>query len=359
MPFTMTTPFAADVPLFAAPPTPLRRRWAGVLTAGALLATALAAPAVQAKEGQLRVAQQFGIVYLLLNVAQEQKLIEKHGTAQGVDIKVDFVQLSGGSAVNEALLSGNIDVAGAGVGPLFTIWDRTYGKQNVKGVASLGNFPYLLVSNNPAVKTIDDFSAKDRIALPAVGVSVQSRMLQLASAKRWGEAAYNRLDKLQVALPHPDAAAAIIKGGTEITAHFGNPPFQEQELAGNPQAHVVLNSYDVLGGPASATVLYATEKFKNDSPKTYRAFVDALAEAAQFIQAQPEQAADIYLKVTGGKQDRQLLLDVIRNPQVQFTVQPQRTLELGQFLQRVGAIKQTPQALSDYFFDDPRIAGGN
>ena len=29
----------------------------------------------QAKEGQLRIAQQYGIVYLLLNVAQDQQLI--------------------------------------------------------------------------------------------------------------------------------------------------------------------------------------------------------------------------------------------------------------------------------------------
>jgi NitT/TauT family transport system substrate-binding protein len=35
------------------------------------------------------------------------------------------VKLSGGSAVNDALLSGNIDIAGAGVGPLLTLWDRT------------------------------------------------------------------------------------------------------------------------------------------------------------------------------------------------------------------------------------------
>jgi NitT/TauT family transport system substrate-binding protein len=131
-----------------------------------------------------------------------------------------------------------------------TLWDRTQGKQNVKGVASLGNFPYYLVSNNPKVKTIADFTEKDRIALPAVSVSVQSRVLQYAAAKQWGDKEFNRLDKWTVAVPHPDAAAAIIAGGTEITGHFGNPPFQEQELAGNPRAHIVLNSYDVLGGPA-------------------------------------------------------------------------------------------------------------
>jgi NitT/TauT family transport system substrate-binding protein len=324
----------------------------------ALLAALAMLPAAHA-EGQLRIAEQFGIVYLLLNVAQDQKLVEKHGRAAGVDIKVDYVKLSGGSAVNDALLSGSIDIAGAGVGPLLTIWDRTRGRQNVRGVASLGNFPYYLVSNNPAVKTIADFSERDRIALPSVGVSVQSRILQLASAKLWGDAQFDRLDKLQVALPHPEALAAIVKGGTEISAHFGNPPFQEQELAGNPKAHIVLNSYDVLGGPASATVLYATEKFRNENPKTYKAFLDALQEAAQWTTANPDKAADAYLRVTGAKIDRDLLVKVIRNPEVQFKIAPQNTLGLATFLHRVGAIRNQPASARDYFFPDPQVASGN
>lgn len=310
-------------------------------------------------EGQIRIAQQFGIVYLLLNVAQEQKLIEKHAKAAGVDAKVEWVQLSGGSAVNDALLAGNIEIAGAGVGPLLTIWDRTKGRQDVKGVASLGNFPYYLVTNNPSVKTIADFTDKDRIALPAVGVSVQSRVLQLASAKLWGDKDFNKLDRISVAVPHPDAAAAIIKGGTEITAHFGNPPFQEQELAGNPQARIVLNSYDVLGGPASATVLYATEKFRAENPKTYKAFVDALNEASQFVAAHPEKAADIYLKVSNAKTDRDLLLKIIKSPEVQFKTTPQNTYALAEFMHRVGAIKNKPASAKDYFFPDAHNAAGN
>lgn len=56
------------------------------------------------------------------------------------------------------------------------------------------------------------------------------------------------LDPLTQAVPHPDAAAAVIAGGTEINAHFANPPFQEQELAANSKAKIVLDSYQVLGG---------------------------------------------------------------------------------------------------------------
>jgi NitT/TauT family transport system substrate-binding protein len=320
-----------------------------------LLVTALPSRA----EGQLRIAEQFGIVYLLLNIAQDQQLIEKHGKAAGIDIKVENVKLSGGAAVNEALLSGSIDVAGAGVGPLLTIWDRTNGRQNVRGIASLGNFPYYLTSTNPAVKTIADFGDKDRIALPAVGVSVQSRILQLASAKLWGEAQYNRLDKLQVALPHPEATAAIVKGGSEINAHFGNPPFQEQGLAGNPGAHIVLKSYEVLGGPASATVLYGTEKFRRENPKTYKAFVDALAEAAAFASAKPELSADIFIRTNNSKIDRDFLIKIIKNPEVQFKLTPQNTFQLADFMHRVGAIKTKPVSAKDYFFDDAHNASGS
>jgi NitT/TauT family transport system substrate-binding protein len=328
--------------------------------AAGLLATALTLHGACAHaEGQLRIAQQFGVVYLLLNVAQDQKLIEKHGQQQGVPVKVEYVQLSGGNAVNDALLSGSIDVAGAGVGPLLTIWDRTAGRQNVKGIASLGNFPYYLVTTNPNVKTIADFSDKDRIALPAVTVSVQARILQMAAAKQWGTAQYNRLDRLTQSLPHPDATAAVIAGQTELNSHFGNPPFQDQELAGNPKAHIVLNSYDVLGGPNSATVLYATEKWVKENPRTYRAFVDALNEAAQLVKANPELAVDAYLRVTKAKTDRAFLLKVIGNPQIEFKVAPQNTLGLAQFLFKAGAIKKQPASWRDYFFEHPALAAGS
>ncbi|PTB20974.1 nitrate ABC transporter substrate-binding protein [Trinickia symbiotica] len=340
----------------------LRHRTARFTTFFATIAFGLAtcgAPLSAHAEGTLRIADQYGVVYLLLNVVRDQQLIEKEGRKEGLDIKVEWTQLSGGAAINDALLSGAIDIAAAGVGPLLTVWDRTHGRQNVKGVASLGNLPYYLVSNQPRVRSIADFTDKDRIAVPAVTVSVQSRILQMAAAKRWGDGAYDRLDKLTQAIPHPDATAAIVAGGTEITGHFGNPPFQEQELAGNPSAHIVLSSYDVLGGPSSATVLYATEKFRESNPKTYRAFVAALSDAAKFVAVHPGDAADIYLRVTHSKTDRALLLNIIRDPRVQFTIVPQNTFALAQFMHRVGAIRNEPKSWKDYFFDDPAIVNGS
>ena len=322
-----------------------------------LLATSVLAPNLAHAEGEIRIAEQFGIVYLLLNVVRDQQLIEKHGKEEGIDIKVDWTQLSGGAAINDALLSGSIDIAGAGVGPLLTIWDRTHGRQNIKAVASLGNFPYYLVSNNPQVKTIADISDKDRIAVPAVGVSVQSRFLQYAAAKQWGDKEFNRLDKYTLALPHPDATASLIAGGTELSGHFSNPPFQDQALK-NPNVHVVLDSYDLLG-PNSPTVLFATEKFRNDNPKTYKAFTEALAEAAEFAQHDKGAAADTYIRVTKANIDRDELLKIIDNPQYEFTVTPKNTYPLAEFMYRIGAIKHKPESWKDYFFQDAKPLQGS
>ena len=322
-----------------------------------LLASSFLAPNLAHAEGEIRIAEQFGIVYLLLNVVRDQQLIEKHGKEEGIDIKVDWTQLSGGAAINDALLSGSIDIAGAGVGPLLTIWDRTHGRQNIKAVASLGNFPYYLVSNNPQVKTSADITDKDRIAVPAVGVSVQSRFLQYAAAKQWGDKEFNRLDKYTLALPHPDATASLIAGGTELSGHFSNPPFQDQALK-NPNVHVVLDSYDLLG-PNSPTVLFATEKFRNDNPKTYKAFTEALAEAAEFAQHDKGAAADTYIRVTKANIDRDELLKIIDNPQYEFTVTPKNTYPLAEFMYRIGAIKHKPESWKDYFFQDAKPLQGS
>lgn len=351
--------FFMPLPALAPVAASSRRRPLLLVLAGLLAALSIAAARPAHAEGRIRIAEQYGVVYLLLNIARDQQLIEQHGRRQGVDIRVEWTRLSGGAAVNDALLSGSIDIAGAGVGPLLTLWDRTHGRQNVKGVASLGSFPYYLVTNNPRVRTLADFTERDRIAVPAVTVSVQSRVLQLAAARQWGDKHFDRLDKWTVAVPHPDAAAAIISGGTEISAHFANPPFQEQELAANPNARIVLNSYDVLGGPSSSTVLYATEAFRKENPRTYRAFVDALAEAARYATANPEAAADLYLRVNQAKVDRDLLVKLLRNPQVKFNIAPQNTFVLAEFMHRIGAIRNRPQSWRDYFFDDTAIGQGS
>jgi len=324
----------------------------GHLATALSLIGALATPLTAHAEGKISIAQQFGIGYLVLHVVKDQQLIEKHAKAHGLDdIEVEWRTISGATAMNEALLAGAIDVVSAGVPPMLTVWDRTHGRQNVKAVASLGSLPNYLLSNRAEVKTLQDLSEKDRIAVPAAGVGFQSRTLQIETAKLYGNADFQRFDRISVSLPHPDATVALTKGGSEITAHFSSPPFQYQALE-SPNVHKLISSYDILGGQATFNVLYATEKFHDANPKTYKAFYDALVEASQIIKADKAAAAETYIKVENSKLPLAFVKKIIEDPENDFTVSPQRTFIYADKLHELGVLKNKAASWKDYFFEE-------
>jgi NitT/TauT family transport system substrate-binding protein len=333
-----------------------RRRTAAVLTALGLATASLAAHA----EGRIRIAQQFGIGYLLLDVVRDQKLIEKHAKAQGLPVvEVEWSAISGATGMNEALLAGSLDIVSAGVPPMLTLWDRTQGKQNVKAVAALGSLPNYLITNNPKVKTLKDLGDKDRIAVPAAGVGFQSRTLQIETAKLYGAADFKRFDNISVSLPHPDATAALVKGGSEINTHFSSAPFYYQALAGNPAVHKVISSYDILGGPATFNVLYTTQKYRDENPKVYRAFYAALVEAAQIVKADKAKAADIFIRVQQSKLDPALVRRIVEDPENDFTVSPFRTQVYADELHKLGVLKNKAASWKDYFFPEAYAQPGS
>ncbi|MCX8999648.1 ABC transporter substrate-binding protein [Rhizobiaceae bacterium BDR2-2] len=317
----------------------------------AALALGTLAPAGGASaEGLIRISEQFGTIYLPLHVIRDQNLIEKHAKALGLDeVKVEWAKLSGGSAINDALLSGSIDIAAAGIGPFLTLWDRTDGA--VKIVAGLANQPNYLITNNPNVKTLADFTTSDKIALPAVGVSVQARILQIAAEKEFGVGNHNKLDDITITLPHPDATTALLSGSTEITGHLSNTPFQEQALK-DPKIHKVFSSFDVLGGPVTPTYLYATTAWREANPKTYQAFFEAVKEASAWIEANKKEAAETYIRIENSRLEPAFVQSLIESPESKFTIVPAGSYTFAEFLSRTGAIKKPVESWKDYTFEE-------
>ena len=131
----------------------------------ALLAAFTWSAAAQAEVKEITVAQQYGISYLPMMLMDEQKLIEKHAKALGLgDVKVSWSRFKGGTEMNDAILSNNLHFASGGVGPLITLWAKTKGSYDVKAVAAMNSMPLYLNTRNPNVKTLKDFTEKDKIA---------------------------------------------------------------------------------------------------------------------------------------------------------------------------------------------------
>jgi NitT/TauT family transport system substrate-binding protein len=315
--------------------------WTPVLTAALLCMVAVCA---RAELTEIKVAQQYGIGYLPLMLMEEKKLIEKHARADGIpDLKVGWAKFAGGNVMNDALLSNSLQFASGGVGPLVTLWSRTKGNLDVKAVAALNSMPLLLNTRNPAVKTLKDFTDRDRIALPAVKVSIQAVTLQMAAEKAFGEGQQNKLDALTVTLSHPDAQVALLSGQSEITAHFGSPPCQYQQLK-YQAIHTVLNSYEVLGGPATFNLVSTTSKFRAENPRIYGAFVKALEEAIGEINSDRKTAAEAYLRISKDKDTVQDILAMLNDPAIVFTTTPQNVMKYVDFMLKTGTIKTKPDS---------------
>ena len=323
----------------------------------ALLAGLWLTPAVAQEPSEIRIAKQYGLGYLQLIVMEDQKLVEKHAKALGLgDVKVSWATFRSSDVMNDALLSNSVDFVCLGPTGLATIWAKTGGQ--VKGVTGLNFIPLQLNTRSDHIKGIRDFTEKDKIALPAVKVSLQATLLQMWAAKEFGDANKDKLDPLTVSMTHADGMIAFLSGAGEINNHFTSPPYVQKEM-GKPGVRKVITSTEILGGPISFNVIGANAKFQQSSPKAYGAFLAALQEATDFINRDKRAAAETYLRVTKDKMPIEELLAIMNAPGIEFALTPKNIVPLAEFLLKTGSIKVKPASWKDMFFPNAHGMAGS
>jgi NitT/TauT family transport system substrate-binding protein len=334
----------------------VRRNSLPALAILAGLAPAVFAAAASAEAPEIRFARQFSMGYLQFNLMEKHELLEKHAKALGIpEIKVTWQTFNSPAAMNDALLSGSTDIVSGGVPGLLTIWARTHGTAAaVKGIAAFSSQPILLNTRNPNVKTITDFTEQDKIAVPAVKISLQAMMLQMAAAKQWGQANFAKLDPITVGMSPPDATVAILSDAAGITSVFSVPPFQFQQLE-KPGIHTVLNSYDVFGGPHTFTVAWTSSQFRDKNPALYKALVAAFQEATEMLNKDVKPAAQYWIDDVKSKMPVERVAEIASGKDVRWTMAPESTVKYAEFMHAVGTIKVKPASWQDLFF--PEVHG--
>jgi NitT/TauT family transport system substrate-binding protein len=319
---------------------PVTRRQAIATVAGGM--GLLAAPSIVGAQALLKVSfvQQRGLLYLPIDMMVTGGVLQKEATKLGLG-KVDATAttLSGPGPVIDAILSGSADYGTAALPSLLTLWDKTHGTPNeVKAVGTVSNGAMVLYTINPNVKTIADFTEKDRIAVPSVRISFNAMMLEMAAEKLWNDP--HRLDHLTVGLGHPDAVAALSAGygSATITAHIGVQPFTNRGLK-LPGAHVVADSREVFGGPLTQITLLATKQTKDKDPILFKAVANALEESIKLCSADKRAAAVLWKKAQNASESVDELYALLSDPGFEFTSQPHRIAFFAAFLNRIGTLK--------------------
>ncbi len=334
----------------------MRRREFGL----ALLAMPALARSAAAEASAVRIVKQYGLPYMPLMVMQHEKLVEKHAAKLGVPtLQVDWPTLGGPGAMIDGLLSGQVDFGVVGTPGLATLWDKTVGTpREVRALSCVQLQPFVLTTNNPAVKTIADFTEKDRIALPTAKISAQAICLEMAAAKQWGIEHYEKLDPWTVTLSHPDAAAGVISGKSAVNSHYTVAPFYFYELA-SPNVHMVLKSKDTLGGDHVNGNLVASPSFHAANPKISQAVLSAQEEANDFINKHPQDAAEIYIKLSKDTHPLEQMTKMVADPDNVWTTVPQKLMVFVEFMHKVGRLKHMPNSWKDLFLSEVQSGQGS
>jgi NitT/TauT family transport system substrate-binding protein len=310
-----------------------------------------------AEANQVRFVRQLGLGYLQFYVMQDKQMLEKAAERAGLGkVTATYTGMGTPTAITDALLSNNADVVGIGLPAFLTMWDKTRGGMNVRGMMAMNRQPAYLTTRNPNIKSIRDFTDSDRIALPAVKVSVQAIMLQMIAEKTLGK--FDAIDKLTVGMSHPDGTAAMLSGKLEITAHFTSAPFQYQQLE-NPAIRKVLSSYEATDGPNTFAVVAAVARWREANPKLYRAVYDAVLDANDFIAKNPREAAEIFVRIENTKLPVDFVAKMISDPEFSYAPEPENVMKIYSFMNKVGALKNMPSTWQDLFFSEAHALKGN
>ena len=332
------------------------KRSIALLLAGALAPLFIGAAGAQ----EIRIARQFSMGYLQFNVMEHEKLLEKHAAALGLkDVKIAWSIFNGPNAMNDALISGSVDIVAGGVPGLVTLWARTKGTANeVKGISALSSQPIYLNTRADHIKSIADLKDSDRVAVPAVKVSLQAVLLQMAAAKLHGSANYGKYDALTVSMSPPDATIALLSGSGEVTSVFSVPPFQQQQLE-KAGVRTILNSFDIMDGQHTFTVAWTTARFRDKNPALYKALIAALKEATDIVDKDRARAAGYWIKDVNSKLPLDKVTTVVSGPQVRWTMVPENAMRFAAFMASVGSLKEAPKSWKELFFPEIHELNGS
>lgn len=341
----------------------LRRRTAIISGASVLVVLLAGCRGVSARSevSEVRIPKGAGGVgFLPLLVMEKNQLIEKHASTAGLkNLRVRWIDIGGPSVVNDAMLSGSADFISAGPPAFLTLWDKTAGSTNVKGVAAMSSVPMYLNTRAEHLKALQDIRVDDRIAVTAIKVSIPAILMQMYAAQRYGISDAPHFDPFTVTMTHPDGVIALLSGANAVDAHFTSPPFHQRERK-DPSVHTVLTSDDVLGGPATFTMLSTTSGFREHNPKVYAAVLAALEEACQILSSDKNLGAKLLFdSMNGGGFTVNEMEQILGDPAIRFTTVPENIMKYADFMHQIGAIKNQPASWKDLFFPEVQADSGS
>jgi NitT/TauT family transport system substrate-binding protein len=301
---------------------------------------------------ELRIIGSFGLSDLPVDIAVQRRLIETQAAKRGMsDLTVSFTKVGNGVAINDALISGSADIGLAGTSVMINLWDKTVGRNVVKGMMAIADSPICFDTIDPRIGSVRDFGPTDRIAMASGRGTQHALVLQMAVAREFGWDQRGKLDDILVSMSHPDGVTMLLSDSATVKTHATTVPFIQMELA-HPGVRTILSSYDVAGGRQTLIVAYTTQKWRTDHPELFVATYEAFVEAGEFIRSHNREAAEFFAHLEGANISAASAYAILADEDMlSFSPAPRKLMVLAEYMAKAQMIKHPIGSWKDVFFD--------
>lgn len=254
------------------------------------------------------------------------------------DHKVSYSVPNSGSLIRTGMLSGDIQFGGVAMSPFFVGWDKG---MDWKLLTALSDIDQWMMAVDPDIRSLQDFSAQDKIAVLAADNN-QATMLRIAASRALGDP--NALDSNVVYMPHQDAVQALVSGS--VAAHFTSPPYQFREL--DLGAQRITSSVELFGGPASHPAfgaLAVVSDYVDQNPEVVAAVLEGVEQAVQLLTEEPEEAAEILAEEFDVPAEE--MLKQITHESVGFTTELKGLMEMAEAMKEAELISRVPSSVEE------------
>lgn len=284
--------------------------------------------------GELHFAHGFGLIYGAMPVARELGVMEKVFP----NAKVSWQNIFTTAQQRDAMLANRLHVGSCTPGPFLSSWDKGV---DFVWLQTTGGFDGYLMVRPDGPKSVVDFIGTTKKMSPGPNTA---QYFTVQEALRKAGKDVKALDRNWVNLPHPDAMQALI--GQQLDGHFATADFalRLQEM-GMKKIASIKETWGSLYAVGACTL----GKIIKENPDMARGYSQALQKTVEWMNANPEKAAEMLSKSVNNKVPAADFVKYMKSGVYQSYTTDADLKTQAQAMQAFGAISKTAKDPKDFY----------
>ena len=220
------------------------------------------------------------------HLIKELKLMEKYLPQV---IKVEWSDIAVGPDIRDAIVSEKVDIGDIAVISYLSAVENNY---PLVMLSSAGKTQINVYSNRSDIKSFNDFTSSDRIAITSKGTNLHAAFMTKCY-QIFGDPM--KFDNLLVSIPAADAIASIQSSNDFDGAIFSFPNTVRVKDIAN--LTLISDMSDVINEYNIGSLYFTSESFYKNNPELIDAFLKAQIDANNFAATDPEKAAEVLSRI--------------------------------------------------------------